>query len=140
MPTKERRLRAQINTEAYARLIAEALPIPPRNDRDNARLTRIMFAIDEREEQATAEERAFAELLTVVIQAYEAEHYPMPRVEPHEALKVLMEERGLQHKDIWPVIGNKGLTSEILKGRRKISLAVAKRLAEHFRAPVELFI
>jgi HTH-type transcriptional regulator/antitoxin HigA len=64
----------------------------------------------------------------------------LPAVPPYEALKALMEDRGLRHKDVWPVVGNKGLTTEILNGRRKISSALAKRLAGHFRVPVELFV
>ena len=51
-----------------------------------------------------------------------------------------MEERGLKHKDIWPVLGNKGAATEVLSGRRSISKAQAKRLAEFFRVPIELFI
>jgi antitoxin component HigA of HigAB toxin-antitoxin module len=37
-------------------------------------------------------------------------------------------------------VGNKGLTTEILNGRRKISAALAKRLAAHLRVPFELFV
>jgi len=55
-------------------------------------------------------------------------------------LEVLMEDRGLRHKDIWPVFGNKGLASEVLNGKRAISKAQAKKLAEYFHVPVELFI
>jgi HTH-type transcriptional regulator/antitoxin HigA len=51
-----------------------------------------------------------------------------------------MEDRGLKHKDIWPVLGNKGAATEILSGRRSISKAQAKRLADFFRVPIDLFI
>ena len=47
---------------------------------------------------------------------------------------------GCGHKDVWPVVGNKGLTTEILSGKRKISRALAKRLSVHFRVPVEMLI
>jgi len=80
------------------------------------------------------------ELLAIVIEDFEDRHYALPPVAPHEALKALMEDRGLRHKDVWPVVGNKGLTTEILAGRRKISSALAKRLADHFRVPLELFV
>jgi HTH-type transcriptional regulator/antitoxin HigA len=79
-------------------------------------------------------------LLAIVIEDFENKHYALPAVAPHEALKALMEDRGLRHRDVWPVIGNKGLTSEILNGRRKISVALAKKLAAHFHVPVELFV
>lgn len=51
-----------------------------------------------------------------------------------------MEDRGLRHKDIAPLVGNKGLTTEIIAGRRKISKTVAKRLSSHLPVPVELFL
>ena len=54
------------------------------------------------------EEVALAELLTLIIEDYESKCYPLPRVSPAESLKALMEDRGLKHKDIWPVLGNKG--------------------------------
>ena len=79
-------------------------------------------------------------MLTLLIEDYEEKHYPLPRVSPNESLKALMEERGLKHKDIWPVLGNKGAATEILSGRRSISKAQARRLAEFFRVPIELFI
>jgi len=51
-----------------------------------------------------------------------------------------MEDRSLQHKDIAQIVGNKGLTTEIIAGRRKISKAVAVRLSTRLSVPVELFL
>lgn len=45
-----------------------------------------------------------------------------------------------EHKDIWPVLGNKGSATEVLSGRRSISKAHAKRLAEFFHVPIDLFV
>jgi HTH-type transcriptional regulator/antitoxin HigA len=123
----------------YARLISAALPIPPRTEADNERLIELLSELDERE-RLTPEEQTFAELLAIVISDFEDKHYELPPVPPHEALKALMDDRGLRHKDVWPVVGNKGLTTEILNGRRRISMALAKRLALHFHVPVELFV
>jgi HTH-type transcriptional regulator/antitoxin HigA len=137
MPVRARR--KPIDPEKYARLIAASLPIPPRTEAQNDRLIEILSTMDEQED-LTPEEEALGELLAIVIQDFEDKHYALPIVPPHEALKALMEDRGLRHKDVWPVVGNKGLTTEILHGRRKISVALAKRLAVHLRVPVELFV
>jgi HTH-type transcriptional regulator/antitoxin HigA len=137
MPRNARR--KPIDPETYARLIAVALPIPPRTEADNERLIEGLAALDERED-LTAEEAAFAELLAIVIDDFEEKHYQLPAVAPQEALNALMEDRGLRHKDIATVVGNKGLTTEILSGRRNISVALAKRLAVHLHVPVELFL
>ena len=137
MPVRARR--NAINPEEYARLIAASLPIPPKTEADNERLIAALSALDEREDLTPAEE-AFAELLAIVIEDFEEKHYALPKVTPQQALKALMEDRGLRHKDIAPIIGNKGLTTEILNGRRNISATLAKRLAAALHVPVQLFI
>ena len=137
MPQRARR--NTINAEEYARLIAATLPIPPKTEAENERLIAALTGLDERED-LTPTEQAFAELLAIVIEDFEEKHYSLPKVTPQQALKALMEDRGLRHKDIAPIVGNKGLTTEILKGRRNISAALAKRLAAALHVPVELFV
>jgi HTH-type transcriptional regulator/antitoxin HigA len=129
----------EISESVYRELLAKTLPRPIRTDEEHERLTALLLELDEREDRAP-EEDALAEVVTLLIEDYEEKHYPLPRVSSHESLKALMEERGLKHKDIWPVLGNKGAATEILSGRRSISKAQAKRLAEFFRVPVDLFI
>jgi HTH-type transcriptional regulator/antitoxin HigA len=131
--------RKPLNSELYAGLFRNALPLPPRSETDNHRLIGLLAALDERED-LNAEEEAFAELLAIVIEDFEDRHYSLPAVPPEEALRALMEDRGLKHKDIAAIVGNKGLTTEILAGRRKISKDVAKRLAESLRVPVEILL
>ena len=129
----------EINDSAYAKLLAKSLPRPIHTEAEQARLTGILLKLDERDD-LSPEEEALAEVLTLLIEDYEEKHHPLPRVSPNESLKALMEERGLKHKDIWPVLGNKGAATEVLSGRRSISKAQAKRLAEFFRVPIDLFI
>jgi HTH-type transcriptional regulator/antitoxin HigA len=102
----------------------------------------LLSALSEREElgDLNAEEQAFTELLAIVIEDFEDRHYSLPAVAPDEVLRALMEDRGLQHKDLAAIVGNKGLTTEILAGRRKISKDVAKRLSERLRIPVTLLL
>jgi HTH-type transcriptional regulator/antitoxin HigA len=128
-----------IRDSAYAELLAKALPRPIRTAAEHARITRMLLALDEREDPSP-EEEALAEVLTLLIEDYEEKVHPLPSVSPNESLNSLMEERGLKHKDIWPVLGNKGVATEVLSGRRSISKAQAKRLAEFFRVPIDLFI
>jgi HTH-type transcriptional regulator / antitoxin HigA len=128
-----------VNNTAYAKLLVNVLPQPIRDDRELARLTEMLLRLDERDD-LSPEEEALAEVLTLLIEDYEEKRYPMPHVSPNESLKALMDDHGLKHKDIWPVLGNKGAATEILNGRRSISKAQAKRLAEFFRVPIDLFI
>ena len=129
----------EISDSAYRKLLAKFLPRPIRNEAEHERVTQMLLDLDERED-LSPEEDALAEVLTLLIEDYEEKYHPLPRVSPSESLKALMEERGLKHKDVWPLLGNKGATTEILSGRRSISKAQAKRLATFFRVPVDLFI
>lgn len=128
----------EIRDSVYSRLLAESLPRPIHSEAEHKRLVEVLLRLDERED-LSPEEEALAEMLTLLIEDYE-EKYPLPRVSPNESLRALMEERGLKHKDIWPVLGNKGAATEVLNGRRSISKAQARRLAEFFHVPVDLFI
>jgi HTH-type transcriptional regulator / antitoxin HigA len=129
----------EIKETVYAKLLAKSLPRPVRTEAEHARLTKMLLELDERED-LSPEEEALAEVLTLLIEDYEEKVHPFPLVSPNKSLNALMEERGLKHKDIWPILGNKGAATEVLSGRRSISKAQAKRLAEFFRVPVDLFI
>ena len=129
----------EIRDSVYAELLAKSLPRPIRTDAERARFAETLLALDERDD-LSPEEEALAEVLTLLIEDYEEKNYPLPRVSPNESLNALMEERGLKHKDIWPDLGNKGTATEVLSGRRSISKAQAKRLAEFFHVPIDLFI
>lgn len=137
MPALNRK--RKLNPDTYTGLIRAALPLPPVTEADNERLIAMLSDLDERED-LTPEEKAFTELLTIVIEDFENKHYSLPKSAPHESLRALMEDRGLQHKDIAEIVGNKGLTTEILAGRRQISKTTARRLSEKLAVPVELFV
>ena len=129
----------EIRDSVYAELLAKSLPRPIRTETERTRFAETLLALDDRDD-LSPEEEALAEVLTLLIEDYEAKNYPLAQVSPNESLKALMEERGLMHKDIWPVLGNKGVATEVLSGRRSISKTQAKRLAEFFHVPIDLFV
>jgi HTH-type transcriptional regulator/antitoxin HigA len=104
-------------------------------DRMAEHLERLTF-----KQAASAEEKALAELLQRLIQAYDDEHYPMPEVPPHEMVKYLMEQRGPKQADLVSVLGSRAQVSDLVNGKRGISKAQVKKLAEYFRVSAELFI
>ena len=106
-------------------------------------MTPELLKLDELEEtgKASPEELELAELFTTLIERYEAEHYPiLIESSPQERLEAFMEQRGLSQADLARILGSRSLASEILSGKREISKTAAKKLAEHLRAPVDLFI
>lgn len=80
------------------------------------------------------------ELLSVLIKDYDDKHYLLPQLNPLEAIKYKMEERGIKAKDLEPLIGSKGHVSSILSGRRELTLKIAQKLKDYFQLPAEMFL
>lgn len=77
------------------------------------------------------------EILALLIEKYEDEHYPMPPSDPIEAIKFRMEQQGLTPRDLEPFIGTSGRVSEVLNRKRKLSLSMIKRLHDGLQIPYE---
>jgi HTH-type transcriptional regulator/antitoxin HigA len=132
-------LTAQLDEKTYGQLLRRTLPHVIHSDEECARLTNELLHLDERDD-LTPEEKGLAELLTVLIDEYEERRYPIRKANPQQTLQHLMEARNLTQKDLWKIFGSKGVTSEVFHGKRSISKAQAKKLAEFFHVGVELFI
>lgn len=70
------------------------------------------------------------ELLCLLVGNYEAVHYPMDMPSPLEAIKFRMEQAGLKAKDLIPYIGSASKVSEVLSGKRALSLAMVRNLVK----------
>ena len=128
-----------IDEKTYRQLLGRTLPHVIRTDEECERLTNELLRLDERE-RPSPEEKELAELLTVLIDDYEERRYPIRKATPQRTLQHLMESRNLTQKDLWKVFGSRGITSEVFHGKRSISKAQARKLAEFFHVNVELFI
>ena len=80
------------------------------------------------------------ELIVTLIELYEKEHFPIDNPSPIEAIKFRMDQMGLMPKDLIPFIGSKSKVSEILSGKRTLSLNMIRNLANGLRIPVEVLI
>lgn len=85
-------------------------------------------------------ETSLLKLLAVLIEDYEQKRWSMGEAIPLSTLKELMRARDMQPKDLWPVFGSKGTTSEVLNGKRGISREAARKLGQIFRVSAGLFI
>ncbi len=129
----------ELNEKTYRQLLGRALPHVIRTEQEYERLTNELVRLDDRE-NPSPEERELAELLTLLIDEYEERRYPIRKSNPQQTLQHLMEARGLTQKDLWKVFGSKGIVSEVFHGKRSVSKAQARKLAEFFHVNVELFI
>jgi HTH-type transcriptional regulator/antitoxin HigA len=91
-------------------------------------------------ENLSPEQGALLRLLGTLIQDFEERYYQPREATPLEILHHLMDARELKQSDLVEVFGSKGITSEVINGKRSISKAQAKALAKFFGISVELFI
>jgi len=129
----------EMDVKTYGRLLERTLPHVIHTNEECERLTNELMRLDEKE-RPSPEENELAQLLTILIGEYEERRYPIRKASPRQTLRHLMEARKLTQKDLWKVFGSKGITSEVFHGKRAISKAQARKLAEYFHVGVELFI
>lgn len=81
-----------------------------------------------------------AEVLSILIEKYEDEHYPIGPPDPIEAIKFRMEQIGMNNQDLAEIIGYKSRVSEIFSRKRKLSLKMIRNLHEKLNIPYESLI
>lgn len=69
-----------------------------------------------------------AEILSMLIDSYENQHYPIEAPDPIEAIKIRMEEMNLKQKDLIGVIGGKSRVSEILNKKKRLTVDMIREL------------
>ncbi len=80
------------------------------------------------------------ELLTLLIEKYENEHFPINLPDPIEAIKFRMEQLGLTQTDLAEVVGHKSRASELLNRKRKLSLEMIRQLHSSWHIPTEVLV
>ena len=132
--------RNKLDTAVYGRLLARTLPRVIQTEKENERMIAELEKLDSLKRPLTWEEKQLADLMTLLVRQFEEEHYPMGDVEPAEALRVMMEFRGLRQRDLVPIFGSRSGVSDALSRKRSISKANARKLAEYFHVPADMFI
>lgn len=128
-----------LNPDTYATLLTKYQPKVIKSEAENDAAIALAEELEHRP-QRTLEESAFLDLLVMLIERFEEEHYPIAVGSPVSILLHLMEARELKQEDLVGVIGSRGVVSEVVNGKRSISKTQAKALAEFFHVDVGLFI
>lgn len=80
------------------------------------------------------------DLLSLLIENYERQHFPIQDPDPIEFLNHVMENREMKRKDMEPFIGPRGRVADILNRTRPLTLEMIRRLAEGLNLPAEVLI
>jgi HTH-type transcriptional regulator/antitoxin HigA len=81
----------------------------------------------------------FAELLTLLIEAYEEKRYAIPSASPVEVLRELISANNLRQKDLAPLLGSESVVSEILSGKRELNKRQIEKLSTRFNVSPAVF-
>jgi HTH-type transcriptional regulator / antitoxin HigA len=126
--------------KTYRALVAMLPPRPIHDDVDLANATEVIdgmagFALNSDQED-------YLEAISTFVEAYEAARFPIAdsRIAPLDALKALLAEHGMTASDLGRLLGNRTLGTSLLTGRRALSKAHIKKLAEHFKVEATLFL
>lgn len=111
---------------------------PIRNEKDYAfALEYLDSVIDSKEGTPEADVR---DVMIILIEKYEEEHYHMDIPDPIEAIKFRMEQAGLTQKDLIPYVGSRSKVSEVLSGKRELTLKMIRALNRHFGVPADVLL
>jgi HTH-type transcriptional regulator/antitoxin HigA len=108
---------------------------PIRTDKDyEEALQRVEFLMDAKEGTVEFDE---LEILSTLIENYEAKHFSIDIPDPIEAIKFRMEQEGLKQKDVAELFGNKVRVSEVLNKKRRLTLDMVRNLHDNLSIPYD---
>lgn len=111
---------------------------PIRNEKDyQLALERLEDIFDAKKGTEDGDE---LEILSILIDKYENEQFPIEMPDPIEAIKFRMEQMGLKQRDLAEVVGFKSRVSEILSKKRKLTLDMIRKLSTTLHIPTEVLI
>jgi HTH-type transcriptional regulator/antitoxin HigA len=123
----------------YTALLAKLPPRVIRSDEQNEAYIEALYEMEQRKGRRSREERELADLLTLLIEDYEAKHYELPKASPLEVIAFLMDQHGLKQKDLVDVFGTPSIVSEVMRGKRDLNKEQIRRLSERFHVSPAVF-
>jgi HTH-type transcriptional regulator/antitoxin HigA len=123
----------------YAGLVAMFPPRPIHDSVDYDNIMDIVMAMAGH--KLTVDQDDYLAILSELILQYDREHdQPRKRGTPQQRLKYLVEEAGMGASDLGRLLGNRGMGSLLLTGKRGLSKAHIRKLAEHFGLRADYFL
>ena len=116
----------------YAALLSRALPRSCNRTEYNQTIAEINRLLRKGEAKLSPEEDRLLDLLSTLAENWEEVHHQIPEAPGHRILKHYMQVRGLRQIDLQPILGSRGVTSEIVNGKRSITKEQAIHLGALF--------
>jgi HTH-type transcriptional regulator/antitoxin HigA len=123
----------------YKQLIAEVPPKVIRTEAENEAYLEKLTELATRWDKLTAAEKDLYDTLKLLIQDFENRTYRIAKAKPIEIIEAFMEANGLKQKDLVGVFSTESIVSEVLNGRRKLTVEHIQRLSERFKVSPAAF-
>ena len=122
-----------------AEMIAHGAPRVIHNDAELEIYTDALFRLTALESPSSSEIEAI-ELLTLLVERYEQEHYSVPEADPVSVVRFLIEQQNLTQRDLIPQFGSESAVSMFMTGQRNLTLEQVRKLSTRFKLPADIFI
>jgi len=122
-----------------AKMIAKGAPRVIHNDAELEAYTDALFQLTALENPSRDEVEAI-ELLTLLVERYEREHYAIPAADPASVVRFLIDQQNLTQRDLIPQFGSESAVSMFLAGKRNLTIEQVGKLSSRFKLPADVFI
>lgn len=122
-----------------AEMIAKGAPHVIHSDVELEAYTNALFQLTALENPSSAEGEAI-ELLTLLVERYEQEHYSIPAADPVSVVRSLIERQNLRQRDLIPQFGSESAVSMFLAGQRNLTVTQVRKLSTRFKLSADVFI
>jgi len=113
---------------------------PIKNEQQYENTLERIYMLMQKEIKVDSRESDELEILSILIKEYENEHYPVPSPHPLEAIKFRLDQMNMSEAELSEILGVRSRKSEILSGKRKLSLSMIRKLTEKLNIPAGVLI
>ena len=113
---------------------------PIKNKDQYKEYLRRAYDLMQKENQENSQESDELELLSILIEEYEKQNYPISTPNPIDAILFRIEQLNMSRSELKKYLGTRSRVSEILSGKRKLSLSMIRRLNKELQIPAEVLI
>jgi len=113
---------------------------PIKNNRQYEDALARAYALMQKNIKPDSKESDELEVLSILIKEYENEHYSVSKPSPLEAIKFRLDQMNMSEAELSKILGYRSRKSEILSGKRKLSLSMIRKLTEKLHIPADVLI
>jgi HTH-type transcriptional regulator / antitoxin HigA len=128
-----------INLKVYSQLVAEVTPKVIETEEEYEQFLAVAERLTFNQNQ-TPEESALYDLVTMLVETYESQHYQIEESSPVEILLHIIESSGIDLADLADIFGSSDILNQVLAGQQPINNSQAQALGDKFKLSPQIFV